>query len=209
MLAPIVAVIPTTTVGDCWSIEPSPLPVNEDGSLAGWVVANLDNNIDALLIVGSIALLLAFVIWRMNLRDPRRKIEVQPGTKVVLIGTAVALLIAWLLKHFQRDLFLANAHGKSAVLLFLFLWLAILANVLTHWRAPGRPWVSWYVALAAVMVVGIPISFLFGTHQIFALEAWEITAFATYWVVQTVENWDEKVVIPDRRDEGLGHVARS
>ena len=53
MLAPIVAVAPTTDVGRCWSIPPIPLPVNNDGSLAGWVVANIDNNIHALLFAGS------------------------------------------------------------------------------------------------------------------------------------------------------------
>src|SRR5918996_3258587 len=33
MLAPVVAVAPTTDVGCCWSIAPSPLPVKDDGSL--------------------------------------------------------------------------------------------------------------------------------------------------------------------------------
>src|SRR6266705_2138388 len=34
MLAPVVAVAPTTDVGKCWSIAPSPLPIRADGSLA-------------------------------------------------------------------------------------------------------------------------------------------------------------------------------
>jgi hypothetical protein len=56
MLAPVVAVVPTTDVGRCWSVAPSPLPVNADGSLADWVVTNIDNNIYALLIAGALAL---------------------------------------------------------------------------------------------------------------------------------------------------------
>jgi hypothetical protein len=56
MLAPVVAVVPTTDVGRCWSVAPSPLPVKADGSLADWVVTNIDNNIYALLIAGALAL---------------------------------------------------------------------------------------------------------------------------------------------------------
>ena len=47
MLAPIVAVVPTTDVGVCWSQSPGPLPVDDDGNLASWAMANADNNITA------------------------------------------------------------------------------------------------------------------------------------------------------------------
>jgi hypothetical protein len=209
MFAPIVAVAPTTAVGDCWSVEPDPLPVKPDGSLANWVVTNINNNIDALLIVGFVTLLLTVVIWQVNLRDPVRRIEIQPGTRWLLLGTGVALLIAWLLKFFWRDVFLANAHGKSAILLFVFLWLAIMANVLAHREAPGRPWMKTYLGVAVFMVVGIPVSLPFGKHQIFVLEAWEITAFAVYWILQTIENWDEKVVVRGDTDDDVQRVARA
>lgn len=198
--APIVAIVPTTTVGDCWSIEPSPLPVTEEGSLADWVVTNIDNNIDALLIVGSLAVLVAFVIWLVTKQDPKRLVEIQPGTGWLLSATALGLLAAWLLKFYGRDFFLANSHGKSAILFFIFLWFAIITSIVQHWSAPGRPYGAWYILIAAAMVVGIPVSFLFGDHQIFVLEAWEIIAFATYWIVQTVENWDEKVITPEHDD---------
>jgi hypothetical protein len=196
MFAPIVAIVPTTTVGDCWSIEPSPLPVTGEGSLANWVVTNIDNNIDALLIVGSFAVLVAFVIWRVTKRDPKRLDEIQPGTGWLLSATALGLLAAWLLKFYGRDFFLANAHGKAAILFFVFLWFAIITSIVQHWGAPSRRYGTWYMVIAAAMVVGIPVSFLFGDHQILALEAWEIIAFATYWIVQTVENWYEKVITP-------------
>ena len=50
MLAPIVAVVPTSDVGTCWSQTPIPLPVKDDGELADWVVANIDNNVTALIV---------------------------------------------------------------------------------------------------------------------------------------------------------------
>jgi hypothetical protein len=163
-------------------------------------VTNIDNNIDALLIVGSLAVLVAFVIWLVTKQDPKRLVEIQPGTGWLLSATALGLLAAWLLKFYGRDFFLANAHGKSAILFFIFLWFAIITSIVQHWSAPGRPYGAWYILIAAAMVVGIPVSFLFGDHQIFVLEAWEIIAFATYWIVQTVENWDEKVITPEHDD---------
>jgi hypothetical protein len=30
-----------------------------------------------------------------------------------------------------------------------------------------------------------------GDHTVLVLEAFEITLFAVFWVVQTIENWDE------------------
>jgi hypothetical protein len=52
MLAPVVAVVPTTDVGLCWSRTPGSLPLNPDGTLSDIVVANIDNNVLALLITG-------------------------------------------------------------------------------------------------------------------------------------------------------------
>jgi hypothetical protein len=204
MLAPVVAIVPTTAVGDCYSIEPDPQPLTADQSLAPWVQTNVDNNMDALFIVGFIGVLVGFIVWRMNLHDPKRRHEVHPHTGAVLLATFVLLAGALLLKVFARDFFLANAHGKSAVLLFVFLWLAILANIQMHRKEEGRPWATPYIVVAAFMVVGIPVSLFFGDHQLFVLEAWEITAFATYWIIQTVENWDdEKVIIRGQAEPGV------
>lgn len=201
MLAPIVAVVPTTAVGDCYSIEPDPKPLIGKTILRYWVRTNVDNNMDALFIVGFIAVIVGFIIWRMNLRDRKRREEVHAYTRELLLGTIVILAAVLMLKLIFRDFFFAHAHGKSAILLFVFLWLAILANIRMHKNEAGGAWVALYRAVLWFMVAGIPVSFIFGRHQVFALEAWEITAFATYWTLQTIENWDEeKVVVHDRAE---------
>ena len=69
MLAPIVAVVPTSDVGTCWSQTPRPLPVNDDGQLADWVVANIDNNITALIVTGIVGL----VVGRGDRHDRDQK----------------------------------------------------------------------------------------------------------------------------------------
>jgi hypothetical protein len=51
--------------------------------------------------------------------------------------------------------------------------------------------------VAALMVLGgilIWLTRIFDDHTVFALEAYEITFFALYWIAQTAENWFEEVI---------------
>jgi hypothetical protein len=79
MLAPVVAVVPTTAVGDCFSIEPDRNPLTADGSLAQWVVLNVHNNMFALLVVGFVGLAFAAGYWFKNREDPARSSRGRTG----------------------------------------------------------------------------------------------------------------------------------
>ena len=93
MLAPIVAVVPTTDVGVCWSQSPGRLPVDDDGNLASWVIANIDNNITALLITGIAGLLVAAVIASIATRNVKAITEVgDVGMRLGLLAAMVFLL---------------------------------------------------------------------------------------------------------------------
>jgi hypothetical protein len=200
MLAPIVAVAPTTDVDvdrACWSTPPSPLPRNDDGSLATWVVRNIDNNVDALLYVAAVGLAvgagIAAWVWTSRRRNEARGREWQKGTTASLAGVAAVVLITWIASRRWND-FDTKAHGIAAVLMFVFLILAIIAGV--REREEFDRSAKVYLAIAIVMVIGgalIALTRAFGEHTVFALEAYEITLFAIYWVVQTVEKWDEQV----------------
>ena len=196
MFAPVVAVAPTTDVGNCWSIPPSPLPVNEDGSLSDWVVTNIDNNFYALLIAGGVGLVAAAGVAMFVGRSVRAPLVMgERGTRVSLAVTALVLLIGWWLIQ-NWDGFTTHAHGYAAVLMFVFLVAAIVAKVVEYWTDRDRPWFWVYAAVAALMILGgilIPTTRIFGDHTVFALEAYEITFFAVYWIVQTAENWNETV----------------
>jgi hypothetical protein len=196
MLAPVVAVAPTTDVGNCWSVEPLPLPVTDDGTLASWVVTNIDNNFHALLIAGGAGLAvaaIAMVVDRSMLAPVRMG---ERGTRVSLALTALALLLGWWLVQ-NWDEFNVEAHGYAAVLMFILLVGVIIAQVFEHWGERSMVWFWIYAAVAALMIVGavvIATTRIFGEHTVFALEAYEIALFAAYWLVQTAENWDEEVV---------------
>jgi hypothetical protein len=221
IFAPLVAIAPTLediSAGPCKSTSLTPSPVEFVGTphhaqriATDWVVANINNNVTSLLFVGFVAVILAFVVWRLNLAFPALRRDVQPWTGAVLAGTFVILAGIALFKHYRPITFVNEAHGKAAPIFFVFLWVTIVANVRLHWRADGRPWVRTYSTLAVLMVAGlaIPGSYLWFKHQgrpwlfwhgheIFWLEAWEITVFAVYWIAQTWENWTEHVVLePD------------
>lgn len=193
MAAPIVAVAPTIDIGTCWSAPPFPRP-DTHGTLANWVINNIDNNFYALLIAGAVAFVVALVILILNLRLGRDEVGV--GTVVLVAATAVILLLGWWAIE-NWDSFNRRAHGIAAVAMFAFLVAAIVANVVTHKDERGTPWTAMYSSVAALMVLGGVVALLghpFGRHEVFALEAWEIGWFAAYWLAQTVENWNERVL---------------
>lgn len=190
MLAPIVAVAPTTDVGRCWSIRPIPLPVNDDGSLAGWVVANIDNNIQALLIAGFLGLgvaLLTVIFVNKSAMAPVRVVE--RGTTLSLLAAFLMLCAVWLLfEHW--DNFDRGSHGKAAFLMFVFLIGAVIGKAFEHRGEPTKGYFPLYTAIGSLMVVGgILISTLRigGEHTVFVLEATEIVLFAVFWAVRTTE----------------------
>lgn len=198
MLAPIVAVAPTTDVGTCWSVAPNPLPVNEDGSLAEWVVTNIANNIAALLVAGAIGLVVAAllaVLVRQGILGESQQID--PRTAVGLGITAAVLLAVWLLSLYWTS-FNTRAHGFAAIAMFVFLAFAVITEALHHREDANRRLFVTYLTIAILMVVGALIIWLtrvFQDHTVFALEAYEITLFAVYWLVQTAEKWDEDVAV--------------
>jgi len=197
MLAPIVAVVPTTDVGVCWSQSPGPLPVDDDGNLAGWVMANADNNITALLITGIAGLLVAAVIASIATNNVRAIAEVgEPGMRLGLLAAMVFLLSGGALFVVWDD-FNTRAHGIAAVLMFLFLALAVGGNAWERRNDAGRRTYFWlYASIAAAMLIAPAIMFPLGSswaHMVLILEATEITLFAIFWLVQTREHWGETV----------------
>jgi len=196
MFAPVVAVAPTTDVGHCWSIAPTPLPIENGGSLANWVLTNIHNNFYALLIAGAIGLAVALILAMAVKRTVKAPLQVDRGTSLSLLVTGLVLLLGWWLIKNWSD-FNTRAHGFAAVLFFVFLILAIVVKSVEHRRRRNQAWFWIYATVAVVMILGaaiLPTTRIFGDHTVFALEAYEITLFAIYWIFQTKENWSEGVV---------------
>ena len=195
ILAPVVGVVPTSSVGECWSLEPSPLPTDGDGNLAPWVIANIDNNIQALLLAGIVGMLAVGIIAAIVYDHPVAAARSAPRDRQIgLIFTMAVLLIGWAL-HRWWDAFPNRAHGYAAVLMFLFLALGIGFNA---WERRDKPEHRRYAGLYAVisgLMVAVGIVFLTAlrgwSHMVLVLEIVEITLFAAFWVAQTVEHWGD------------------
>ncbi len=197
MLAPIVAVVPTTDVGRCWSQSPGQRPVDDDGNLASWVVANIDNNITALLITGIAGLIVAAVIASIATRNFKAVAEVgDVGMRIGLLAAMVFLVVGGALFVVWDD-FNTRAHGIAAVLLFLFLALAVGGNAWVRRNDPAPRTYFWlYTVIATAMLVAPAVMFPLGpswSHMVLVLEATEIILFAGFWLVQTKEHWRETV----------------
>lgn len=192
MLAPLVAVAPTTEVGFCWSRAPGQFPVN-DGVLAPWVTENIDNNVTALLITGIAGLVVAAIIASIVTTNVKAVAEVgDPGMRLGLLAAMIfllggaALFVLW-------DGFNTRAHGVAAVLMFLFLVLAVGGNAWQRRRDPApRPYFWLYTTIAVAMLLAPAIMVPIGwEHMVLVLEATEILLFACFWLVQTREHWSE------------------
>lgn len=194
MLAPVVAVAPTTDVGACWSIRPIPLPL-VDGELAPWVRTNIDNNFNSLLITGVVALVVAVTLALLisaGLIGDRRELE--RGTTLSLGATAGALVLGWWAIN-NWSAFHSRAHGFAAVAMFVFLFAAVVTKAWQHRNTSPAGYLWSYATVAVLMAAGAAViagGRIGDEHTVLILEAYEIAMFVGYWVIQTVEHWDEK-----------------
>jgi hypothetical protein len=190
MFAPIVALVPTSTAGSCWSIEPDPPPI-EGGELAPWVIANIDNNMKALIVVGLLGLVVATALGLITAQLQAALKEGKWGTRVGLIGAAMIVLGTWLAFAAWDD-FYTKAHSAAAIAMFVSLALVVAINAWKHWDDKGVYfWI--YATIAALMVLVAAVILAMKSdweHAVLVLEATEIALFAAFWLVQTVEHWN-------------------
>jgi hypothetical protein len=196
MLAPVVAIVPTSEAGHCWSITPNPLPIDSNGALAPWVVANIDGNMKALIYAGLFGLIVAFLIALLANGGPVKLAKnVEPGTHFGLALALAIVVFGWWAFHYW-DGFETHAHSYSAIAMFGFLAIAIASNALQRRKDPPKVYFWLYSAIAALMVGSGAVMLALQSHfdhMVFVLEATEITLFAAFWLVQTKELWDDTI----------------
>jgi hypothetical protein len=197
--APVVAIIPTTDVGECFSTDPPADPII-NGDLAPWVVAGIRNNVPALLVMGVIGLvvvaLLPLVTENKNTWTAFR--DSAASTKVALGVIALVLLVGFWAYNYW-DGFFDHAHGYAAIAMFGFLALAVASNAWEDWRDGQKSWFWTYLLIALAMPVAGLVVWLANDgwdHAVLVLEAVEIGLFVAFWGLQTVRLWDRTVEPP-------------
>ncbi len=186
--APFVALVPSSGPGACGSVVLD--PAERDLSVA--------NNVTALLVVAGLTLVVAVALTtadHVRRRDlPTRLDLVGLGLAVVLFGATVLVFVR------ARAWFTANGHWIAAVVMLTFFFLVVCLNA-RHLssaregtarpaRAANR--YAWVAGLMAGAVVTHVLLRLAGWDLwLLSLEASLIGLFAVFWLLQTVELWNQ------------------
>ena len=210
MLAPLVALVPTSDAGNCYSIPPESLPTipnpNGDDPLQVWVIRNIENNIEAILWAGLAALVAAVVIAGIAFLVGKRRggsdeprladlvNEKNRGTFLTLVGAAVMLgLVAWAA---QASWFDTRSHGFAAMAMFAMLALAAALNSWQCRRLQRAKYRVIYFVIAVAMAGVACLMFIDADdwrHKVLWVEILEIIAFTAFWITQTRELWHNTV----------------
>jgi hypothetical protein len=203
MLAPVVAFVPTP-IHDGQEVngEPVACPGGAERCVPGEFVAGVDNNVVALAVVAALGLALA---WWMA----RREGPLPSRSRWGLLGAAAVILLFVVLFVVRHRDFLVVAHYASAVPMFGALVVVMRINGRESDRrftvrgsavsyAPMYR-ILWRGMAGALVLAGLYLLLVWLTPLspwrgwIFLLEAVLLALFTVFWVLQTVEWYDEGV----------------
>ena len=204
MLAPVVAFVPTTETKKCGLTDAAGERVkgqDEENEIIRAGHEAVVNNMGAYLWVIAVVLAAMLVVGIAAHFMGSGSIVLHPWAYWSPWAVAVVLWLAgsFAFNH-REDWFFENAHTWSAIGLFSFFVLAIIAIGIDRWRgndrthdAPSRAWAVTYWVLSAVMVAGAGLLFLVldHDHRVFWVEAWMIGGLATFWALQTWDRWGD------------------
>jgi hypothetical protein len=195
LFAPLVAVVPTP-------IRAGTVPGYEDacGNAASCVpaeaLADIDTGVATYLIAGVLTIAVAVVATLAAGGGAFSR-----SVSSLAVACAVLLIVAvfW---WFARDAFVATAHLVSAVAFFGLI--AVIAVVNAFDRSPSampRRWrgaLYWIVAVAMAVDIGVMVAVVTSgvtaggqLPPVLVGEAIALTLFAVFWVVQSIEKWDD------------------
>ncbi len=182
MLAPVVALVPVAPQG--FDELPEPL------------VANVRNNVGALLVVGLVALV---VLWKWPSDVQADPVKRRALWRALLVYTAIVVGIG--VAFLTWDASRSHLHYVAAIPMFVCFGVVALRNWQRHdagrFRSVYR-FVTIAMAAAAVVVLAwkafsewiadvLPV----WNTSVFWLEVVEILLFAGLWLAQTIERWDD------------------
>ncbi|MGA8047513.1 MAG: hypothetical protein WCA30_14735 [Dermatophilaceae bacterium] len=197
ILAPGVAFVPTTAYTSCSS---SPVGTGQD-------TASIANGMQALFVLGAVAVVVALVIARRE-RGSTRRLSTWDRVGLALGFAATAGGALWF--YLDRDGFVASAHNVAAVPMFLAIVAAVWVNsrdvqqaIETHpaLRTVRSRYVAAYRGIALAMLATLALAVVGHladwTYALLVVEILLIALFATFWIIQTRELWNHGLREPD------------
>jgi hypothetical protein len=186
--APFVALVPVPDAGDCGTVVVS--AAERDLSIA--------NNVFALLVVATLALVVAI---GLTITDHRRAGTSPSLSEKCGLGLSAVVLAAAVLVYALAEQWLIDyGHYVAAVAMFALFFADVCLNAYLMGRADRagrRPLrrVNRYATIAALMVGWVLLNvvlWLAGWDLwLLTLEAGLIALFAGFWLLQTVELWNQ------------------
>jgi hypothetical protein len=196
MLAPVVALVPTRDAGVC--------TINNPG-VADDILANINNNVLALLVAGVMGVLIWLGLVVMDQTPTANKAPVGFGFAVVLILVASGL--GWFIFG-DRNYLACNGHNFTAIPMFCFLVAVVWGNAWAYEKVEHPTSVPWvrragqaaknrYGVIAVTIVVLSAIFVAAGRNGfeqwVFFVECVVLISFLTFWVVQSKELWRQGI----------------
>jgi hypothetical protein len=173
----------------------------------GQDLASIANSMQALFVLGAVAVVVALVIARRE-RGRARGLGTWDRVGLALGFAATAGGAVWF--YLDRDGFVAYAHNVAAVPMFLAIVAAVWVNardvqqaIETHpaLRAVRSRYVAAYrsiaVAMLATLVLAIVGHLADWTFALLVVEILLIALFATFWIIQTRELWNQGLREPE------------
>ena len=201
MLAPVIALVPTPLEDSRADVE---CPGGASACVPPEFVPGVVNNIGALAVLGIVAIGFAWFSAGPVIRR-------QASTRYGIAAAVVVWVVFVAVFLFAQDTFLTVAHYSAAVPFFL-----LIAGVayLNGRRAPARRDVAVltpdtygraYRTISGLMIATLLLTGLYyavaalaGVERWFAtiavVESVLLVLFVVFWVLQTVENWNEEAV---------------
>jgi len=186
--APFVALVPVPDPGDCGTVVVS--PAERDLSIA--------NNVFAVLVVAALALVVAVVL---TVTDHRRSGSSPSALEILGLGlSTVALTVAVLVYALARQWLVDYGHYVAAIAMFALFFVDVCLNAYLLGgtdRTGRRPLrrVNRYATIAVLMIGWVLLNVVLWAAGwdlwLLSLEAGLIALFAGFWLLQTVELWNQ------------------
>lgn len=198
IVAPLIAIVPAPVFAgdvpgialDCGSAGEPCIPPE--------FVPAVHNGMTALIATAAVGWVTALVVAGVQRTFSRRT--------VWLLGVSGAIIVAVTLWwQFSTETFLRSGHVVAAASFFAFIAVAALASAIDAGRAQRSGYRGAYFAIAGGIIavllalIGVIVAGFFGAgvpdvgglSPVFLGEAVALLLFAAFWIVQTVETWND------------------
>ncbi|GAA1968462.1 hypothetical protein [Microbacterium deminutum] len=180
--APLIALIPA-------ALDPASIKVEADGVITG---------VTAYLVALLLILIAGLILWRTKQLEGNW-VRV---TMIVALGVflvVLALIIPAWVNPDDPNLWIFSMHYPATIAFFIAFATVPFINFFRKTsNIEPRPWQrAIYAGVVIVLAIDIPLSPILGfalpnTHAVLICEAVALLAFALFWLVQTIQRWNEE-----------------